>query len=76
VPSVPVLMVDSEIILMIYTDYKILPVGERNGITSLGGFLARMVVTSPEYVKSKYNLKMIKDVRFVNTMYRSQADFS
>ena len=68
-------MVDFEITLMIYTDYKTLPVGERNGITSLGGFLARMVVTSPEYVKSKYNLKMIKDVRFVNTIYWSQTDF-
>ena len=40
-------------------------VGERNGITSLGGFLARMVVTSPEYVKSKYKLHMIKEVSLV-----------
>lgn len=37
-------------------------VGERNGITPLGGFLAKMVVAAPEYVKSKYNLKMIKEV--------------
>jgi len=40
----------------------VLGIGERNGITSLGGFLARMVVTSPEYVKGKYNLKMIKEI--------------
>jgi hypothetical protein len=37
-------------------------VGERNGITPLGGFLARMVVTSPDYVLGKYNLRMIKEV--------------
>jgi hypothetical protein len=37
-------------------------VGERNGITPLGGLMARMVVAAPEYVKSKYNLKMIKEV--------------
>ena len=24
--------------------------------------MARMVVTSPEYTKSKYNLKMLKDI--------------
>lgn len=51
---------------MTVTDWETLLVGERNGITSLGGFLARMVVTSPEYVKSKYNLRMIKDVSFVD----------
>jgi homocitrate synthase len=45
-----------------HVDTSVLGIGERNGITSLGGFLARMVVTSPEYVKSKYNLKMIKDI--------------
>ena len=39
-----------------------LKVGERNGITPLGGFLARMVVNSPEYVKRKYNLHMLKEV--------------
>lgn len=34
--------------------------GERNGITSLGGFAARMIVTSPDYVKSRYNLTQLK----------------
>lgn len=42
-------------------DSKIL-VGERNGITPLGGFLARMLVTSPDYVKSKYKLHQIKEL--------------
>ena len=54
---------------MTNTDYGNSTVGERNGITSLGGLLARMVVTSPDYVKSKYNLRMLKDVSLVNNMY-------
>jgi len=45
-----------------HIDTSILGIGERNGITSLGGLLARMVVTSPDYVKSKYNLHMIKEI--------------
>ena len=51
------------------TDRRNSLVGERNGITSLGGFLARMVVTSPDYVKSKYKLHMIKEVSLVNNIY-------
>jgi homocitrate synthase len=45
-----------------HVDTSVLGIGERNGITPLGGFIARMVVTAPEYVKSKYNLKMIKEI--------------
>ncbi|KAL2119917.1 hypothetical protein VTJ04DRAFT_6878 [Mycothermus thermophilus] len=45
-----------------HVDTSVLGIGERNGITPLGGFLARMVVTAPEYVKSKYNLKMLKEI--------------
>ncbi|KAI0118117.1 homocitrate synthase [Hypoxylon sp. NC0597] len=45
-----------------HVDTSVLGIGERNGITPLGGFLARMVVTSPEYVKSKYKLNMIKEI--------------
>lgn len=45
-----------------HIDTSVLGIGERNGITSLGGLMARMVVTSPEYVKSKYKLHMIKEV--------------
>lgn len=36
--------------------------GERNGITPLGALMARMVVTAPEYTKSKYNLKELKSL--------------
>ncbi|KAK3936564.1 HMGL-like-domain-containing protein [Diplogelasinospora grovesii] len=45
-----------------HIDTSVLGIGERNGITPLGGLLARMVVTSPEYVKSKYKLHMIKEI--------------
>ena len=45
-------------------------VGERNGITPLGGFMARMVVTSPDYVKSKYKLSMIKEVCCSGNLHR------
>lgn len=45
-----------------HIDTSVLGIGERNGITPLGGLMARMVVTSPEYVKGKYNLKMLKEI--------------
>jgi homocitrate synthase len=34
-----------------------------------------MVVTSPDYVKSKYKLRMIKEVSLVNNMYWPRTDF-
>jgi homocitrate synthase len=37
-------------------------IGERNGITPLGGLMARMMVQAPEYVKSKYRLDKLKDL--------------
>lgn len=45
-----------------HVDTSVLGIGERNGITPLGGFLARMVVTSPDYVKSKYKLNLLKEI--------------
>ncbi|KAK4452651.1 HMGL-like-domain-containing protein [Podospora aff. communis PSN243] len=45
-----------------HIDTSVLGIGERNGITPLGGLMARMVVTAPEYVKSKYKLHMIKEI--------------
>jgi isopropylmalate/homocitrate/citramalate synthase len=43
-------------------DVSVLGIGERNGITPLGGLLARMAVSAPEYTKAKYKLHMIKEV--------------
>ncbi|KAF4445944.1 homocitrate synthase [Fusarium austroafricanum] len=46
-----------------HVDTSVLGIGERNGITPLSGALmARMVVTAPDYVKSKYNLKALKSL--------------
>ncbi|KAH7354053.1 homocitrate synthase [Plectosphaerella cucumerina] len=43
-----------------HVDTSVLGIGERNGITPLGALMARMVVTAPEYTKSKYKLKELK----------------
>ncbi|CCE90420.1 homocitrate synthase TDEL_0B02910 [Torulaspora delbrueckii] len=43
-------------------DTCVLGIGERNGIVPLGGLMARMIVSAPEYVKSKYNLKKLRDL--------------
>ncbi|KAK0385768.1 hypothetical protein NLU13_6945 [Sarocladium strictum] len=45
-----------------HIDTSVLGIGERNGITPLGALMARMVVTSPEYTKSKYNLPQLKAI--------------
>lgn len=45
-----------------HIDTSVLGIGERNGITPLGGLMARMIVSAPEYVKSRYNLKTLKSI--------------
>ncbi|KKY28887.1 putative homocitrate synthase [Phaeomoniella chlamydospora] len=45
-----------------HIDTSVLGIGERNGITPLGGLMARMIVADRDYVKSKYNLEKIKDI--------------
>ncbi|KAI5479898.1 homocitrate synthase [Pseudohyphozyma bogoriensis] len=45
-----------------HIDTSVLGIGERNGITTLGGLIARMYVVDPEYVKGKYNLAMLREV--------------
>ncbi|MBC7294402.1 MAG: homocitrate synthase, partial [Thermoleophilia bacterium] len=39
-----------------HIDTTVLGIGERNGITPLGGFLARMYTLQPDYVSNKYQL--------------------
>ncbi|KAM5386935.1 hypothetical protein ACJZ2D_000228 [Fusarium nematophilum] len=39
---------------------SVLGIGQRGGITPLGAFMARMIVTSPDYVKANYNIKELK----------------
>lgn len=45
-----------------HIDTSVLGIGERNGITPLGGLMARMVVAAPDYVKGKYKLHKIKEI--------------
>lgn len=45
-----------------HIDTSVLGIGERNGITPLGGFLARMYTADKDYVCDKYKLKNIRDV--------------
>ena len=42
-----------------HVDCTVLGIGERNGITPLGGFLARMMMEDQEYVAKKYRLKSL-----------------
>ena len=45
-----------------HIDTSILGIGERNGITPLGGFLARMYTQNPERLRRKYNLEMLPEL--------------
>ncbi|KZV59937.1 homocitrate synthase [Peniophora sp. CONT] len=45
-----------------HIDTSVLGIGERVGITTLGGLVACMYAANPEYVKSKYNLPMLREV--------------
>ncbi len=45
-----------------HVDTSILGIGERNGITPLGGFLARMFTLDPEGLMQKYKLEMLPEL--------------
>lgn len=45
-----------------HVDTTILGIGERNGITPLGGFLARMFTVDPEGLMQKYRLEMLPEL--------------
>lgn len=45
-----------------HIDTTILGIGERNGITPLGGFLARMFTFDPQGLIDKYNLDMLPEL--------------
>ncbi|KAF2451694.1 homocitrate synthase [Karstenula rhodostoma CBS 690.94] len=45
-----------------HIDTSVLGIGERNGITPLGGLMARMIVADRDYVMGKYNIKKLKEV--------------
>jgi homocitrate synthase len=45
-----------------YIDTTVLGIGERNGITPLGGFLARMYTVDPEALRAKYRLERLIEI--------------
>ena len=45
-----------------HIDTSVLGIGERNGITPLGGLIARMYTHSPDQVRSRYNLPLLRDL--------------
>ena len=45
-----------------HVDTTILGIGERNGITPLGGFLARMFTVDPQGLMNKYKLEMLPEL--------------
>ena len=48
-----------------HVDTSVLGIGERNGITPLGGFVARMYTADREGVKAKYNLEKLRDIEVI-----------
>ncbi len=45
-----------------HIDTSVLGIGERNGITPLGGLVARMYVHNPELTRRKYNLPLLREI--------------
>lgn len=45
-----------------HIDTSVLGIGERVGITPLGGFIARMYALNPDLVRAKYDLPKLRDI--------------
>ncbi|KAF9025051.1 HMGL-like-domain-containing protein [Hymenopellis radicata] len=45
-----------------HIDTSVLGIGERVGITPLGGLVACLYAANPEYVRCKYNLGMLREI--------------
>ena len=45
-----------------HIDTSVLGIGERNGITPLGGLVARMYTYDPEMIRTRYNLPLLREV--------------
>jgi homocitrate synthase len=46
----------------VFSHAAVLGIGERVGITPLGGLVACLYAANPDYVKSKYNLAMLREI--------------
>lgn len=45
-----------------HVDTSVLGIGERNGITPLGGLVARMYAYNPPMIRQRYNLPLLREV--------------
>ncbi|MCA9886624.1 MAG: homocitrate synthase, partial [Anaerolineae bacterium] len=45
-----------------HIDTSVLGIGERNGITPLGGFVARMYAQNPELIRRRYDLPLLREI--------------
>ncbi|MEZ4868727.1 MAG: homocitrate synthase [Caldilineaceae bacterium] len=45
-----------------HVDTSVLGIGERNGITPLGGLIARMYAYDPQMIRQRYHLPMLREV--------------
>jgi homocitrate synthase len=60
-----------------HIDTCILGIGERNGITPLGGLLARCITIDKEHFRSKYNLPLLRDLeKFVADKAQIEIPFN
>lgn len=60
-----------------HVDTSVLGIGERNGITPLGGFVARMYADDPQGVRKKYNLKHLRNLEnYIADIVNVQVPFN
>ncbi|HKI58284.1 MAG TPA: homocitrate synthase [Trueperaceae bacterium] len=60
-----------------HVDTSVLGIGERNGITPLGGFLARMFTLNPERLAQKYRLELLPELdRMIASMTGIEIPFN
>jgi homocitrate synthase len=60
-----------------HVDTSVLGIGERNGITPLGGLIARMYTYNPEMIRRRYNLALLREVEnFVANLVNVDVPFN
>ena len=60
-----------------HIDTSILGIGERNGITPLGGFLARMYTQNPQQLAERYDLTMLPELdAMISRMIQCDVPFN
>src|SRR5438309_10562630 len=60
-----------------HIDTSVLGIGERNGITPLGGFIARMYADDPAGIRRKYDLPKLKELdELVASMVRIEIPYN